>query len=62
MPPHAQAFGIDQVPEALLLLIVLRTRLTLSGTEIVVLVAAFLVLEIWLSRLLFRLHLRDQPY
>jgi CDP-diglyceride synthetase len=59
---HAQAFGLDQIPEALLPLLLLRTRLGLSAADIAVTVAAFVILELALSRLLFRLHIRDRPY
>jgi hypothetical protein len=59
---HAQAFGLDQIPEALLPLLLLRTRLDLSAADIAVTVAAFVILELALSRLLFALHIRDRPY
>jgi hypothetical protein len=59
---HAQAFGLDQVPEALLPLLVLRVSLHLSAGDIAVSVVAFIVLELALSRILFRLHIRDRPY
>jgi CDP-2,3-bis-(O-geranylgeranyl)-sn-glycerol synthase len=36
--------------------------LGLTAWDIAVLVGAFIILEIMLSRLLFRLHLRDRPY
>lgn len=62
LPPHAQAFGLDQIPESLLPLLLLRSRLQLDATDIAAVVAAFLVLEILLSRLLFKLRLRDRPY
>ena len=62
LPPHAQAFGLDQIPEALLPLLVFRAHLNLNWWEIGVLVAVFIVLEILLSRLLFRLRIRDRPY
>ncbi|MBA1158808.1 CDP-archaeol synthase [Microvirga mediterraneensis] len=62
LEPHARAFGLDQIPEALLPLVILRRPLGLSGLEIVLLVMAFILLEIWLSRLFFMLHIRDQPY
>jgi hypothetical protein len=62
LPPHAQAFGLDQIPEALVPVLVLQTRLGLTAWDIAVLVGAFIILEIMLSRLLFRLHLRDRPY
>jgi CDP-2,3-bis-(O-geranylgeranyl)-sn-glycerol synthase len=59
---HAQAFGLDQIPEVLLPLLLLRSRLELSGTDIVVLVATFIFLEVVLSYLLFKLRIREQPY
>ncbi|WP_262028120.1 CDP-archaeol synthase [Microvirga sp. Mcv34] len=62
LAPHSRALGLDQIPEALLPLVILRGPLGLSGLEIVLLVMAFILLEIWLSRLFFMLHIRDQPY
>jgi len=59
---HAQAPGLDQIPEALLPLLVLRSWLDLSGVEIASLVVAFILLEVVLSHFLFRLHIREQPY
>jgi len=54
--------GIDQIPEALLPLLVCRAALGLSAADIAAAVVLFLVGEIWLSRILFRMHLRDRPY
>lgn len=62
LAPHARAFGLDQIPEALLPLVILRRSLGLSGLETALLVMAFFLLEIWLSRLFFMLHIRDRPY
>lgn len=59
---HARAFLLDQIPEALLPLLLLKARLGLTGIGIAVVLAAFIVLEIALSRLLFQLHIRDRPY
>lgn len=59
---HSQAFGLDQVPESLLPLLLLKEHLGLGGGDIVLIVTAFIVLELALSRLLFRLHVRDRPY
>ena len=59
---HAQAFGLDQIPEALLPLLFLRSRLHLSGVDIAVLVAAFILFEVVLSYFLFKLRIREQPY
>jgi CDP-archaeol synthase len=59
---HSQAFGLDQVPESLLPLLVLRQHLGLGYGDIVIIIATFIVLELLLSRLLYRLHVRDRPY
>jgi CDP-2,3-bis-(O-geranylgeranyl)-sn-glycerol synthase len=57
-----QALGLDQVPESLLPLLVCRAELGLDYVDVAVLVAAFFAIELALSRLLFRLHLRERPY
>jgi CDP-diglyceride synthetase len=60
--PHSQAFGLDQIPEALLPLLAVKVRFGLTIEDIAVLVFAFVVLEIVLSRVLFWLKIRDRPY
>jgi hypothetical protein len=60
--PSGMAPGIDQIPEALLPLLVCRPALGLSAADIALCVFLFFVGEVWLSRLLFRLNLRDRPY
>jgi CDP-2,3-bis-(O-geranylgeranyl)-sn-glycerol synthase len=59
---HSQALGLDQVPESLLPLLLLQQHLGLGYDDVSIIVAAFIVLELVLSRLLFRLHIRDRPY
>jgi CDP-diglyceride synthetase len=59
---HAQAFALDQIPEALFPMLLLQTTLDLSATDIAVTIVAFIILELLLSRLLFRLNIRDRPY
>lgn len=59
---HARALGLDQIPEALLPLLLLHPRLGLGAVDIVVIVALFIALELILSKLLFRLGIRDRPY
>ena len=61
-PSSSRATGIDQIPEALLPLLLCRAALGLSLADIAIGVAAFLFGEIYGSRILFRLHLRDRPY
>jgi CDP-archaeol synthase len=61
-PPSSRATGLDQIPEALFALLACRAALALSALDILAVCAIFFVGEILLSRLLFRFHLRDQPY
>lgn len=61
-PLHSQAPALDQIPESLLPLLLLRPQLGLNGGEILFTVLLFTVLELVLSRLLFRLRIRDRPY
>ena len=58
----SQALGLDQIPESLLPLLAVQQRLGLQAWDIVLLVGAFIALELSLSRLLHRLGLREQPY
>jgi len=61
-PPSSKAIGLDQIPESLLPLLVCRQALSLTIADIVAVTAVFFAGEILLSRLLFRLKLRDRPY
>jgi CDP-diglyceride synthetase len=62
LPLHAQAFGLDQIPEALLPLLIVKEQFNLTSNDIAVLVIVFIVLELVLSRILFRLKIRDRPF
>jgi len=62
LPLHAQAFGLDQIPEALLPLLIVKEQFNLTSNAIAVLVITFIVLELVLSRILFRLKIRDRPF
>jgi CDP-archaeol synthase len=62
LPPSSRATGLDQIPESLIPLLACRSSLSLSGVDIVVTVAIFFVGEVLLSRLLYRIHVRDRPY
>jgi CDP-2,3-bis-(O-geranylgeranyl)-sn-glycerol synthase len=61
-PPHSQVFGLDQIPEALLPLLILQSWFALTNIDILVLLGSFILGEVMLSKLLFRLKIRDQPY
>ncbi|QSA96046.1 CDP-archaeol synthase [Methylococcus sp. EFPC2] len=56
------ALGLDQIPEALFPLLLFRGEWGLAAGDIVELVGAFLIWELVLSRLLYWLHIRKQPY
>lgn len=58
----AQAIGLDQIPESLLPLLACRDALSLTYADIAVCTGIFLVGELALSRVLYALHVRDQPY
>jgi predicted CDP-diglyceride synthetase/phosphatidate cytidylyltransferase len=55
------ALGLDQCLEALTPAVVLRTPFAFQIKEIVIVVLAFFLIEIGLSRLLYRLGIRDRP-
>jgi CDP-2,3-bis-(O-geranylgeranyl)-sn-glycerol synthase len=62
MAPGSQALGLDQLPESLLPLLAVAGPLAISATEIMATVVTFFVLELLISRVLFRLRLRKHPY
>jgi len=57
-----RATGLDQIPEALLPLLVVRAAVGLSFVQVIVIALVFFALEIPLARLFHRLGLRDEPY
>ena len=58
----SRASGLDQVPESLFPFLACLGALPLGVLDIVAGVVVFFVGEVLLSRLLFRLRLRDRPY
>jgi len=56
------ALGLDQIPESVLPLLALRAPLALTWADVAVLVVAFAITELLLSRMLYVLNLRKQPY
>jgi CDP-diglyceride synthetase len=62
LPPSSRALGLDQLPEALLPLLVCGPWLGLGLADILVSAAIFFLGELALSRLFFALRLRDRPY
>ncbi len=62
LKPSSRATGIDQIPEALLPALLGWQPLALTASDVVAITAVFLLGEVVLSRILFRLKLRDRPY
>ena len=62
LAPSSRATGVDQIPESLLPLLVCRQVLALSAADILIGCGVFVAGEMLLSRLLFRLRLRERPY
>jgi CDP-diglyceride synthetase len=58
----SMAPGIDQVPESALPLLLMMDPLGLSAVDVALGVAVFWLGELALSRLLFRIGMRDRPY
>ena len=54
--------GLDQMPEALLPLLMLRGELGLGLSEIVLITVVFILLDQGLSRWLYRWKIRNRPY
>jgi len=62
LPPSAMALGIDQIPESLLPLLGVWNQLSLGWDGIVATVAGFFIIELGLSAILYKLHIRKHPY
>lgn len=62
IPPSGMALGLDQIPESLLPLLAVQRQFGLAWMDIVQLTLSFVVLELVLSRVLYYLHIRKQPY
>ncbi len=62
LPSSGQALVLDQVPESLFPMLACRNALSLTIADIALGVGIFFIGALILSRLLFRAHLRDEPY
>ena len=62
LPSSAQALGLDQIPESLLPALLSAPRLGTAPLDWLLVVLAFMALELLVSRLLYRLRLRKRPY
>ena len=61
-PPSSRASGLDQIPESLLPLLGLAGAWQLGVIDILLVVVLFLVVSLILSRLLYVIGVRRQPY
>ena len=61
-PPSSQALCLDQVPESLFPMLACRNALSLTIADIALGVGVFFIGELILSRLLYQVHVRDEPY
>lgn len=62
MAPSSMAPGLDQVPESLLPALLVGGQFGLTWQTTIGVVAAFIVLELVLSRILFVLKIRKRPF
>lgn len=61
-PESSRARGLDSVPESILPLWLLKETLTLNHFDIALIVGLFFLCEEFISPVLYKLHIRDQPY
>ncbi|MGL3108050.1 CDP-archaeol synthase [Bradyrhizobium sp. BR 1432] len=61
-PPSSQALGLDQIPESVFPMLACRGALSLTIADVALGVGIFFIGAVILSRFLFRVHLRDEPY
>jgi len=62
MPPSSQALGLDQIPESLLPMVIGKYGFDLSWLSVAGVVIAFFILELLLSRILYKLRIKNAPY
>ncbi len=62
LPPSSMAVGLDQIPESVFPLLAARLLLPVTLVDIVLGTAMFYVGSLVVSRILFKLRLRDEPY
>jgi hypothetical protein len=62
LKPSSMALGLDQIPESLIPTLAAAFYLDLTPADVALIVALFFILEVALSPLLFKLHVRERPY
>ncbi len=61
-PESSKTRGLDVLPESLFPLIMLHNYLNINMLEIIIIIGIFVFVEITLSPILYRLHIRKRPY
>ncbi|MGD8595326.1 MAG: CDP-archaeol synthase [Gammaproteobacteria bacterium] len=61
-PSSSMALGIDQIPESLLPMIAAHYVLDVSWFGVFVVVVLFFVLELVVSKILYKFNIRNEPY
>ena len=62
MDNSSQFIGLDQIPESLLPLLVCMFLLPLTALDVVIATVIFFVGALIVSRILFKLNIRERPY
>lgn len=62
LAPSSRAPLLDQLPESVLPLLLLKPTLGLGWLDIALVAGLFVLADIALSRQLYRLHIRNRPY
>ena len=62
VPPSSRALGLDQVPESLFPMLACSDALSLAIPDVALGVGLFFIGEFILSRFLYQIHVRDEPY
>jgi CDP-2,3-bis-(O-geranylgeranyl)-sn-glycerol synthase len=61
-PSSSMALGLDQIPESLFPMIAAHFLLGISWWGVLVVVVVFFILELLLSKILYKLNIRNEPY
>ncbi len=62
LAPSSRSRGLDVIPESLLPVMVMNTELGLNMIDIGLVVMVFFLIEVYLSPILYRWHIRNRPY
>ena len=62
LAPSSRSRGLDVIPESLLPAVVMKTELGLNMIDIGLVVMVFFLIEVYLSPILYRWHIRNRPY